>query len=61
MHKLFLTDQRIRKDVINNIWLFVPFGAGFYTIFQEKESLDCFVAFINTNRVDTIFYRIRNC
>ena len=33
----FLTDQRIRKDVINNIWLFVPFGAGFYTIFRKKR------------------------
>lgn len=24
-------------DVINNIWLFIPFGTGLYAIFQKKR------------------------
>lgn len=32
----FMTDRKIRVDVINNIWLFVPLGTGFYTIFRKK-------------------------
>ena len=32
----FQTNWRIRVDVINNIWLFVPFGTGLYAIFRKK-------------------------
>ena len=33
----FLTNWRIRVDVINNIWLFIPFGTGLYAIFRKKR------------------------
>ena len=33
----FLTNWKIRVDVINNIWLFVPFGTGLYAIFRKKR------------------------
>ena len=33
----FLINWRIRVDVINNIWLFIPFGTGLYAIFQKKR------------------------
>lgn len=32
----FLTDQSVRVGVINNIWLFVPFGTGLYWIIRKK-------------------------
>ena len=32
----FLTEQSVRVGVINNIWLFVPLGAGWYRIIQKK-------------------------
>lgn len=33
----FLTNWKIRVDVINNIWLFIPFGTGLYAIFRKKR------------------------
>ena len=33
----FLTDWKIRADVINNVWLFIPFGTGLYAIFRKKR------------------------
>lgn len=33
----FLTNRRVRVDVINNIWLFIPFGTGLYAIFRKKR------------------------
>lgn len=33
----FLTNWRIRVDVINNIWLFIPLGTGLYAIFRKKR------------------------
>lgn len=33
----FLTNWKIRVDVINNIWLFIPFGRGLYAIFRKKR------------------------
>ena len=32
----FLKEQSVRVGVINNIWLFIPLGAGLYRIFQKK-------------------------
>ena len=32
----FLTEQSVRVGVVNNIWLFVPLGAGLYRIIQKK-------------------------
>lgn len=33
----FLTDWKIRVDVVNNVWLFIPFGTGLYAIFRKKR------------------------
>lgn len=32
----FLKEQSVRVGVINNIWLFIPLGAGLYRWFQKK-------------------------
>lgn len=33
----FLTDFTTREGVINNIWLFIPFGTGLYAVFKRKR------------------------
>lgn len=33
----FFTNWKVRVDTINNIWLFVPFGTGIYTLFRKKR------------------------
>ena len=33
----FLTDFMTREGVINNVWLFIPFGTGLYAIFKRKR------------------------
>lgn len=33
----FLTDFTIREGMINNIWLFIPFGTGLYAVFKRKR------------------------
>ena len=33
----FFQNRMIRVEVINNIWLFIPFGVGMYRIFQRKS------------------------
>ena len=33
----FLTDFTTREGVINNIWLFIPFGTGLYAMFRRKR------------------------
>lgn len=33
----FFTNWKTRVDVINNVWLFVPFGTGLYVIFRKKR------------------------
>ncbi|MBU5481560.1 VanZ family protein [Blautia sp. MSJ-19] len=33
----FLRSWKIRVDVINNVWLFIPFGTGLYAIFRKKK------------------------
>ncbi|WP_216392643.1 VanZ family protein [Blautia sp. MSJ-19] len=33
----FLTSWKIRVDVLNNVWLFIPFGTGLYAIFGKKK------------------------
>lgn len=32
----FFTDQTVRVGVIDNIWLFIPMGAGLYRIFEKN-------------------------
>ena len=33
----FFQNRMIRVEVINNIWLFIPFGVGMYRIYQKKS------------------------
>lgn len=33
----FFQNRMIRIEVINNVWLFVPFGVGMYCIYQKKS------------------------
>ena len=33
----FLTDFMTREGVINNVWLFIPFGTGLYAVFKRKR------------------------
>lgn len=33
----FLTDFTTREGVINNIWLFIPFGTGLYAVLKRKR------------------------
>lgn len=35
--KDFFSSFSVRKGVINNIWLFIPFGTGLYVIFTHKK------------------------
>lgn len=50
----FMTNWRTRVDVINNIWLFVPFGAGLYAIYRKKRVW--IAAFILSLTVELIHY-----
>lgn len=33
----FFQNRMIRVEVINNVWLFIPFGVGMYRIYQKKS------------------------
>ena len=33
----FFQNRMIRVEVINNVWLFIPFGIGMYHIYQKKS------------------------
>lgn len=50
----FMTNWRTRVEVINNIWLFVPFGAGLYAIYRKKRVW--IAAFILSLTVELIQY-----
>ena len=50
----FLTEQSVRVGVINNIWLFVPLGAGLYRIIQKKWVL--LVPFLMSVVIETTQY-----
>lgn len=50
----FLTEQSVRVGVINNIWLFVPLGAGLYRIIQKKWVL--LVPFVMSVAIETAQY-----
>ena len=50
----FLTEQSVRVGVINNIWLFVPFGTGLYRMFQKKWVL--LVPFVMSMSIETTQY-----
>ena len=50
----FLTEQSVRVGVINNIWLFVPLGAGLYRIIQKKWVL--LVPFLMSVAIETTQY-----
>lgn len=52
--KKFFQYQTIRVEVINNIWLFIPFGIGMYRIFQNKSVL--FASFIFSLFIETTQY-----
>ena len=47
----FLTEQSVRVGVINNVWLFVPLGAGLYRIIQKKWVL--LVPFLMSVAIET--------
>lgn len=38
-YKQFFYNQFLRKEIINNIWLFIPLGAGVYLIFKKYKML----------------------
>lgn len=38
-YKLFFTDYNLRVEILNNIWLFVPFGVGIRSIFHKRQYL----------------------
>ena len=50
----FLTEQSVRVGAINNIWLFVPLGAGLYRIIQKKRVL--LVPFVMSVAIETTQY-----
>ena len=50
----FLKEQSVRVGVINNIWLFVPLGAGLYRIIQKKWVL--LVPFVMSVAIETAQY-----
>lgn len=29
--------EKVSLDVVNNVWLFIPFGTGLYAIFRKKR------------------------
>ena len=51
---IFLTNWKVRVEVINNIWLFVPFGAGLYAIYRKKRVW--ITAFILSVLIEVIQY-----
>ena len=50
----FLTEQSVRVGAINNIWIFVPLGAGLYRIIQKKRVL--LVPFVMSVAIETAQY-----
>lgn len=50
----FLTEQSVRVGVINNIWLFVPLGAGIYKVFKKKWVL--LLLFLFSASIEVIQY-----
>lgn len=50
----FLKEQSVRVGVINNIWLFIPFGTGLYRWFQKKWVL--LIPFVMSVAIETTQY-----
>ena len=50
----FFKDQSIRVGVINNIWLFIPFGTGLYRNIQKKWVL--LIPFLLSEAIETTQY-----
>ena len=50
----FLKVQSVRVGVINNIWLFIPFGTGLYRWFQKKWVL--LIPFVMSVAIETTQY-----
>lgn len=50
----FLTEHAVRVGVINNIWLFIPFGTGLYRWFQKKWVL--LIPFVMSVAIETTQY-----
>lgn len=36
-YKQFFNNYNLRLEILNNIWLFVPFGAGLYSLIEKKS------------------------
>ena len=47
----FLKEQSVRVHVVNNIWLFIPFGTGLYRWFQKKWVL--LIPFVMSVAIET--------
>ena len=50
----FLKEQSVRVHVVNNIWLFIPFGTGLYRRFQQKWVL--LISFVMSAAIETTQY-----
>lgn len=50
----FFQSRTIRVEVINNVWLFIPFGIGMYRIYQRKSIFAS--AFIFSILIETTQY-----
>lgn len=50
----FLKEQSVRVHVVNNIWLFIPFGTGLYRRFQKKWVL--LIPFVMSAAIETTQY-----
>lgn len=50
----FFQSRTIRVEVINNVWLFIPFGIGMYRIYQKKSIFAS--AFIFSILIETTQY-----
>lgn len=51
---VFFQNRMIRVEVINNVWLFIPFGIGMYRIYQRKSIFAS--AFIFSILIETTQY-----
>lgn len=50
----FFQSRTVRVEVINNVWLFIPFGIGMYRIYQRKSIFAS--AFIFSILIETTQY-----
>lgn len=53
----FFHSRTVRAEIINNVWLFIPFGIGMYRIYQKKSIFAS--AFIFSILIETTQYITR--